>query len=36
MPVGGNLINYPDNVFMKSAEGTPAKILINGTISKAN
>ena len=34
--VGGNLINYPDNVSTKTAEVTTAKILINSTISTPN
>ena len=31
--VGGNLINYPENVSTKITEITTAKILINSTIS---
>ena len=34
--VGGNLINYPDNVSTKTAEVTTAKILINSAISTPN
>ena len=34
--VGGNLINYPENVSTKTAEVTTAKILINSTISTPN
>jgi len=34
--VGGNLINYPDNVSTKTAEISTAKILINSTISTPN
>ena len=34
--VGGNIINYPDNVSTKTAEVTTAKILINSTISTPN
>ena len=33
LTVGGNLINYPENVSTKTAEITTAKILINSTIS---
>ena len=36
LTVGGNLINYPDNVSTKTAEITTAKILINSTISTPN
>ena len=31
--MGGNLINYPNNVSTKTAEVTTAKILINSAIS---
>ena len=34
--VGGNLINYPDDVTTKTAEISTAKILINSTISTPN
>jgi len=34
--VGGNLINYPDDVSTKTAEISTAKILINSTISTPN
>ena len=34
--VGGNLINYPENVSTKTAEVTLVKILINSTISTPN
>lgn len=34
--VGGNLINYPDNVSTKNEKVTTAKILINSTISTPN
>ena len=34
--VGGNLINYPDNVSTKTAEVTTAKIMFNSVISTKN
>jgi hypothetical protein len=34
--VGGNRIDYPDNVSTKTANLTTAKLLINSTISTPN
>ena len=34
--VGGNLVNYPENVLTKTAEISTTKILINSTISTPN